>query len=128
VTLLDRRPLPSSAPDTATASRRATGRRVPSRFETHAAVFALAAMPLAAVGCGRRATFEDCRLIVDRSVELQMKQMSQTDPAAIHKREEQVLSELRGEIASCEGRRVTDRTMSCVKSSKTSKELEQCLR
>jgi len=101
---------------------------VDSRVAMHVPFLALAATLQAAVGCGRRATSEDCRLIVDRSVELQMKQMSLTDPAAIQKREEAVLSELRGELASCEGRRVTDRTMSCVKSSKTSKELEQCLR
>jgi len=89
--------------------------------------FSLAAMT-ALAACGRRATSTDCRLIVDKSVELRMKQMSLTDPAAIQKREEQVSAELRGELAACEGRRVTDRTISCVQSSKTPQELEQCLR
>jgi hypothetical protein len=79
-------------------------------------------------GCGRRATAADCRLIVDKSVELRMKQMSLTDPAAIQKREEQVSSELRAELDACEGRRVTARTMTCVQASKTPQELEQCLR
>lgn len=87
-----------------------------------------AATLTAAAGCGRRATPADCRLIVDKSVELRMKEMSLTDPTAIHKREEQVSAELREELAACEGRRVTDRTMSCVQSSKTPQQLEQCLR
>jgi hypothetical protein len=88
----------------------------------------VAGAPTVLTGCGRRATAADCRLIVDKSVELRMKQMSLTDPAAIQKREEQVSSELRGELAACEGRRVTARTIACVQSSKTTQELEQCLR
>jgi hypothetical protein len=81
-----------------------------------------------AAGCGRRATEGDCRLIVDRSVELQMRQMSLIDPSAIRKREEQVRSELQSELTSCEGLRVTDRTISCVKRANTTQELDQCLR
>ena len=34
-------------------------------------------------GSGRRATDADCKLIVDRSVELQMKEMSESDARAI---------------------------------------------
>jgi hypothetical protein len=83
---------------------------------------------LLAAGCGRRATEADCQLIVDKSVEVQLRQMSTTDAPAIHKREEQVRSELQGEIKSCEGRRVTDKTMSCVQSASTTQELDQCLR
>lgn len=89
---------------------------------------ALAGAPAVLAGCGRRATAADCLLIVDKSVELQMKQMSLTDPAAIRKREEQVRAELHGELGACEGRRVTARTIACVQASKTSQELDQCLR
>jgi hypothetical protein len=89
---------------------------------------ALAGALLTLAGCGRRATAADCRLIVDKSVELRMKQMSNTDPAAIHKRAQQVSSELHDELGACEGRRVTSRTIACVQASKTSQELEQCLR
>lgn len=99
------------------------------RFRAAAlAPISLVAALTAAVGCGRRATPADCQLIVDKSVELRMKQMSLTDPSAIKKREEEVSSELRGELSACEGRRVTDRTIACVQSSKTPQELEQCLR
>ena len=79
-------------------------------------------------GCGRRATHADCQLIVDKSVELGMKEMSLTSEPAIRKREERVREELQAQIASCEGLRVTDRMMGCVRVASTSKELDRCLR
>ncbi len=83
---------------------------------------------LSCLACGRRATAADCQLIVDRSVELQSKEMSDTDPAAIQERERRIRAALEAEIKQCETRRVTDRTMSCVQTAATSKELETCLR
>jgi len=83
---------------------------------------------VAAAGCGRRATLADCQLIVDRGVELQMKGMSLTDTAAVQKREQQVRASLQIEIDSCEGRRVTERMMGCVRAAPTTADLDQCLR
>ncbi len=81
-----------------------------------------------ATGCGRRATRGDCQLIVDKSVELQLKETNQTSAEAIQKREEEVRFELEGELKACEGRRVTERTMDCVNTASTTQELDQCLR
>lgn len=81
-----------------------------------------------ATACGRRATEVDCQLIVNKSVELELKETNQTSAEAIQKREEQVRSELEGEIKSCEGRRVTEQTMACVHAAATTQELDQCLR
>lgn len=89
---------------------------------------ALAGAATIAAGCGRRATDADCQLIVNRSVELQMKEMSRDDMAAIAERERQVRAALDGEIRSCESHRVTDKTMACVRAASTMKELEACLR
>jgi hypothetical protein len=80
------------------------------------------------MACGRRATDADCRLIVDRSVELQMKEMSHDDATAIMEREAHVRAELDEQIRSCEERRVTDKTMACVRAATNIKELETCLR
>jgi hypothetical protein len=88
----------------------------------------LASLFCATAGCGRRATRADCQLIVDKSVELQMKEMSLTNPAAVQKREAEVRSALEGEIDSCEGRRVTQRTMACVQAASSPVELDGCLR
>jgi hypothetical protein len=80
------------------------------------------------VGCGRRATASDCQLIVNKSVELQMKEMSETDAATIAEREAHIRSELDEEIQSCQSRRVTDRTVACVKAATSTQELDRCLR
>lgn len=81
-----------------------------------------------AAGCGRHATAADCQLIVDRSVELQMKEMSENDAAAIKERETHIRSELEGDIQSCQARHVTDRTMACVRAASSTQELDRCLR
>jgi hypothetical protein len=80
------------------------------------------------VGCGRRATQADCQLIVDRSVELQAKETSETDPKVLAERERRIRAALEAEIKECESRRVTERTMVCVQAAKSSQELETCLR
>jgi hypothetical protein len=92
------------------------------------ALVGLTAGATALAACGRRATEADCRLIVDKSVELQMKDMARTTPSAIRQRAEQVRGELGDEIKACEGRRVTDKTVSCVQAASTSLELDKCLR
>jgi hypothetical protein len=91
---------------------------------------ALASLALGSciVGCGRRATEADCQLIVNKSVELQMKEMSETDAATIAEREAHIRSELDEEIQSCQSRRVTDRTVACVKAATSTQELDRCLR
>jgi hypothetical protein len=90
----------------------------------------LAAVLLAATitACGRRATQLDCQLIVDKSVELELRQTNQTSADAIQKREEQVRGELQDEIKACEGRRVTEQTLACVHGATTTQELDACLR
>ncbi len=87
-----------------------------------------AAALLACIGCGRRATELDCQAIVDKSVELQLREANQSSPEAIQKREEQVRAELQDEIKSCEGRRVTENTMACVHAAPSTQELDKCLR
>ncbi len=94
----------------------------------HLVGLALAAASLPVLGCGRRATAADCQLIVDKSVELQLQDMSETDPEAIRKSEAKIRSALEGEIVACESRRVTDRTMACVRTAHTRGELDACLR
>jgi hypothetical protein len=93
-----------------------------------AASAAAALVALGLSGCGHRATELDCQLIVDKSVELQLRETNQTSPEAIEKREEQVRAELQEEIKSCEGRRVTEKTLACVHSASTTQELDKCLR
>jgi hypothetical protein len=82
----------------------------------------------AGAGCGHRATQADCQLIVDKAVELQMREMDLHDAPAIEQREQQVRAELGGEIEACQGRHVTERTLSCVRAATTPLALDGCLR
>ena len=88
-----------------------------------------AVLLLILTSCGRHATRADCQLIVDRSVELRLKASDETDAQTIAKREAAVRAALDDEINSCErDRRVTDKTMACVRSATTTQELDGCLR
>lgn len=91
-------------------------------------VATVALVVLALSGCGRKATAADCQLILDRSVELQMKEMEKSDPEAIAKRQALLRTELEGEMKDCVGRRITDQMMACVRGATTSAELEKCVR
>ena len=102
-------------------------REIPIGWSTVAGLAAAALLAGTLGGCGRRATELDCQLIVDKSVELQLRETNQTSAEAIQKREEQVRAELQDEMKSCEGRRVTEKTLSCVKAASTMQELEKCL-
>ena len=57
-----------------------------------------------------------------------MKELSHNDLAAIAQRERQVRDALEDEIKLCGSRRVTDKTMVCVRSASTLRELDTCLR
>jgi hypothetical protein len=120
-------PHPESIIHPARLPKRGYGARVRVAFALGALAVELSAAT-GVTGCGRRATHADCQLIVHKSVELGMKEMSLTSEPAIRKREERVREELQAQIASCEGLRVTDRMMGCVRVASTSKELDRCLR
>jgi hypothetical protein len=92
-------------------------------------LLALLALVALCSACGRRATHADCQLIVDRSVEIQLKEQSESDPKAIVKRKAEIRAELDDKINSCErDRRVTDKMMACVQSASTTSDLQTCLR
>ncbi len=79
-------------------------------------------------GCGRPATREDCELIIDRNVELQMKQMQITEQAMIDKRKAEIRATMGDQLKGCVGKRVTDKTMVCVRAAASADEIDQCLR
>jgi hypothetical protein len=88
----------------------------------------LLTLPLLVTACGRRATADDCRLIVNKSYELGMQETTGSDMPAVQKREEEVRAELDEKIAACQSRRVTEKTMACIRAAKTTGEMDKCLR
>jgi hypothetical protein len=87
-----------------------------------------AAILLTLAACGRPATREDCELIIDKNVELEMKQMKIDDPVAIDKRKAEIRSTMEGQLKGCVGKRVTDGMMKCVHNAKTTDEIDGCMR
>ena len=82
----------------------------------------------ALVGCGRKATREDCEAVVDKNVELQLKALGVTEPGVVAKRRDEMRASMRDDIDKCVGKRVTDAMMSCVKSAETAEKIDKCLR
>lgn len=80
------------------------------------------------VGCGRKATHEDCEVVVDKNVELQLKQLGVTDPAIVVKRRDEMRAAMKDDIDKCVGKRVTDGMMTCVKNAETADKIDKCLR
>jgi plasmid stability protein len=96
-----------------------------------AAVVALAS--LLAAACGHPATEAECRVILERIVELELKSQKVNDPAELAKRRGEALglssdggrSDL---LEGCIGRHITDRALACVRSAVTASEItENCL-
>jgi hypothetical protein len=83
---------------------------------------------LVVAGCGRKATRDDCDIIVDRNVEVMLKSQGTVDPAVIAKRKDEMRSEVRDRIDQCVGKRVTDREIACIKTAETSDQIDKCLR
>jgi uncharacterized protein YicC (UPF0701 family) len=99
-----------------------------SNRAARSASLAALALALAAAGCGRRATAEDCALIVDRNVEVELQAMKVTDPAVIQRHKAELRRDLKDKLDTCPGKRITDAMLTCVRQAQTSEELDRCTR
>jgi hypothetical protein len=88
--------------------------------------FALVACFVSA--CGRKATAEDCQLIVDRLIEVEMHSMKTTDEGVIEKKQEAIRGTMKDELKDCVGRRVSDSMLACVKKATATEEILSCIR
>ena len=80
------------------------------------------------VGCGRRATAEDCGVIVDRYVEIELRALKVTDPKIIEQRKVEMRRDLKDDLKACPGKRITDSMLACVRQAQTNDELDKCTR
>jgi hypothetical protein len=86
-------------------------------------------MGSALAGCGHKASDADCRVIIDRMIEVRLDARKVMDPEA-REREKQ---DMRGpgsgiDTKDCVGRRITDGQLECVKAAKSEDEITSCLR
>jgi hypothetical protein len=91
------------------------------------------ALTLLSTACGHPASEAECRIILERIVELELKSQKVNDPAEISKRRNESLglsadggrSDL---LDGCIGRHITDRALACVQSAETASDItEHCL-
>jgi hypothetical protein len=79
--------------------------------------------------CGHPATTAECEEIFRRSAEIELAAQEVTDPAEIERR----IAEARAQkgdklLEECVGRRITDRSMECVRRAKSAQDIERCLK
>jgi hypothetical protein len=99
-----------------------------SRHDIGLRVLAIAALSMGLVACGRKATREDCEMVVDRNIEVKLKADGVTDPAVVQKRKDELRPTLKEDIDKCVGKRVTDGMMKCVRTAETAEQIDKCLR
>ncbi len=90
-------------------------------------LLALIALPV--TGC-RYATEQDCERIIDRIVELELKEQGITDPRLIEQRKTDTRQKKREELlAGCIGKRISESAMTCIDKAESARDItEKCLR
>jgi hypothetical protein len=84
---------------------------------------------LLSVSC-HRATEQECEQILDRIVELELRERGVTDPEAIKRRTEETKAKKREAlIQSCVGKRISAANMQCIREAPTAADItDKCLR
>lgn len=95
-----------------------------------AASTSLLALSLVGTAGCHRATEADCEQIIDRLVELELKEQGITDPAVVNVRKKETKARKRDElIGSCVGKRISHSAMACIRNAKSAAEVtDECLR
>jgi hypothetical protein len=93
-----------------------------------AAPAAVLAAALAAAGC-HRASRAECEQIVDRIVELELRDQGITDPGALEARKADARAKRQDSLVrDCVGKRISASAMACIRAAKTSAEItDKCL-
>lgn len=111
---------------------RVTSRRFPPSFATAVAplgrLLALASLACA-LGCGRPATEDECRIILRRAAELQLKEQFAASKEVVQTELDAIEASMKDAMMQkCVGKRITDGALACVKRAQSSKELlDVCL-
>lgn len=84
---------------------------------------------LCAAGCGRPATEDECRIILRRAAELQLKGRLDASPEVVKSELDAIEASMKGAMMQkCVGKRITDSALECVKRARTSEQLlDECL-
>jgi hypothetical protein len=83
-----------------------------------------------ALGCRReRATLALCQEILDRIVQLEMREAGFRDPALVQRKREELRKVLGPELKECEGKPIKSDALACVRTAPSAEEIShRCLR
>jgi N-acetylglutamate synthase-like GNAT family acetyltransferase len=81
-------------------------------------------------GChSRRATQADCEQILDRIVDLELRERGFHDPVLLERKRTELHRALAPELSQCYGRRLSDHALGCVATAETTEQVTHvCLR
>lgn len=82
--------------------------------------------PLLLAACGRVATTEDCKMIYDKNVEVEMRSLEKADDATIERKKGELRAAFDAELKQCVGKRVTESVLACIRAAKTPDEMSGC--
>jgi hypothetical protein len=99
-------------------------------LKLHPLFFCGVALTAFVVGCGHKATPEECQYLVDRTVELTLKDRGKdASPEELSEAQEAQRKALAGDIKEqCQGRRISEGMLKCARAAQTSEELADCMR
>jgi len=99
------------------------------RFSLGLCLLGLCSLGLGLLGCGRPATEDECRVILRRAAELQLKDQFAASKEVVAAELDAIEASMKDAMMQkCVGKRVTDGALRCVKRAQTSKELlDVCL-
>lgn len=83
-----------------------------------------------AVGCKRqRATLADCQEILDRLVELEMRERGFRDPVLLERRRQELRRVLEPDVRECLGKPISSGALACVRTAPNPEQISHhCLR
>ncbi len=93
-------------------------------------MFASFAVCILALSACHQASEQDCERIIDKIVELELKEQGVSNPKWVQERKAATRASKRKELLSgCVGKRVSMSAMQCIENAETSEEItEKCLR
>ncbi len=77
----------------------------------------------------RRATVEECRLILDQIIDIELTEMGFRDPVVANQAKQRLAGKYAAELNDCIGRDLSQDAMRCVREARSTEELShECLR
>jgi hypothetical protein len=83
--------------------------------------------PVSAPPVSRRASLADCKRIAEKQLEVKIRRLGVSDPAAVEKEKARGLVEREFTVQNCVGGSVTDVLMKCFEAGQTQEDLDNCV-